>query len=102
MMDDNARQHHARVLDQYLEQEGIERMDWPARSPDLNPIEHAWDMLQRRISARDCQPRTVRELTNMLIDEWLRIPVADIRRLILSFPRRCQEVINARDGHTRY
>ena len=31
MMDDNARQHHARVLDQYLEQEGIERMDWPAR-----------------------------------------------------------------------
>ena len=102
MMDDNARPHRARVVDQYLEQEGIERMDWPARSPDLNPIEHAWDMLKRRISARDRQPRIVRELTNMLVDEWLRIPVADIRRLILSFPHRCQEVINARGGHTRY
>ena len=33
MMDDNARPHRARVVDQYLEQEGIERMDWPARSP---------------------------------------------------------------------
>ena len=71
MMDDNARQHHARVLDQYLQQEGIDQMDWSARSPDLNPIEHAWDMLQRRISARDRQPRSVRELTNMLIDELI-------------------------------
>ena len=102
MMNDNARPHRARAVDQYLEQEDIERMDWPAKAPDFNPIEHALDMLQRRISARDRQPRTVRELTNMLIDEWLRIPVAEIRRLILSFPRRCQEVINARGGHTRY
>ena len=40
MMDDNARTHRAIVVDQYLEQEGIERMDWPAKSPDLNPIKH--------------------------------------------------------------
>ena len=52
-------------------------MDWPARSPDLNLIEQASDMLLRMISARDRQARTVGELTNMLIDEWLRIPVAD-------------------------
>ena len=97
MKDDNAHPHRAHVVDQYLEQEGIEQMDWPARSPDLNPIEHAWDMLQRRISVRDRKPRTV-----MLIDEWLRIPVADIWRLILSFPCICQEVINALGGHTRY
>ena len=102
MMDDNARPHRACVVDQYLEQEGIERMDWQAKSPDRNPIEHTWDMLQCRKSARDRQPRTVRELTNMLSGECLMIPVADIRRLILSFPRRCQEVINARGGHTRY
>ena len=41
LMDDNARPHRARIIDQYLQQETIERMDWPARSPDLNPIEHA-------------------------------------------------------------
>ena len=89
IMDDNARPHRARVVYQYLEQEGIERMDWPARSPDLNPIEHAWDMLQRRISARNRKPRTVGELINMLIDEWLRIPVADIR-LSPQMPGSCQ------------
>ena len=43
LMDDNARAHRARIIDQYLEQATIVRMEWPARSPDLNPIEHAWD-----------------------------------------------------------
>ena len=44
LMDDNARAHRTRITDQYLEQATIVRMKWPARSPDLNPTEHAWDM----------------------------------------------------------
>ena len=52
LMDDNARAHRARITDQYLEQATIVRMEWPARSPDLNPIEHAWDMLQTAVSSR--------------------------------------------------
>ena len=39
LMDDNARAHGARITDQYLEQATIVRMEWPARSPDLNPID---------------------------------------------------------------
>lgn len=102
LMDDNARPHRARIVNEYLQEQGIERMDWPALSPDLNPIEHAWDELQRRLSARDHQPGTRRELAAALIEEWSRIPLSRIRNLIRSFPRRCRAVVAARGGHTLY
>ncbi|GFW34218.1 transposable element Tcb1 transposase [Trichonephila clavipes] len=51
-MGDNAYPHRANIVDEYLQSEDITRMDWPVYSPDLNPIEHVWDMLGRRIAAR--------------------------------------------------
>ena len=51
-INNNALPHRAHATNDYLECETIIRMDWPARSPDLNPIEYAWDILQRAISAR--------------------------------------------------
>ncbi|GFV17644.1 transposable element Tcb1 transposase [Trichonephila clavipes] len=49
-MDDNAPCHRTVAAEQLLESEDIERMDWPARSPDLNPIEHVRDFLGRRLA----------------------------------------------------
>ncbi|GFU89847.1 DDE_3 domain-containing protein [Trichonephila clavipes] len=46
-MDDNARSHRADIVDECLQSEDITRMDWPAYSTDLSPIEHVWDMLGR-------------------------------------------------------
>ncbi|GFT09667.1 transposable element Tcb2 transposase [Trichonephila clavipes] len=51
-MDDNARPHRTLAVEELQESEDITRMDWPAYSPDLNPIEHVWDALGRRIAAR--------------------------------------------------
>ena len=87
LMDDNARAHRARITDQYLEQATIVRMEWPARSPDLNPIEHAWDMLQTAVSSRPVQPASVQELRQALLEEWDQIPQYKIRRLISSMRR---------------
>ena len=53
-----------------LEREAIVHLDWPARSSDLNSVEHAWDILHRAISARPVQPRTVQELKYAFVAEW--------------------------------
>ncbi|GFU68876.1 transposable element Tcb2 transposase [Trichonephila clavipes] len=73
-MDDNAPCHHTVAAEQLLESEDIERMDWPARSPDLNPIEHVWDFLCRPLAARTLPPVTIRELRLALQDEWAAMP----------------------------
>ncbi|GFU22689.1 retrovirus-related Pol polyprotein from transposon 412 [Trichonephila clavipes] len=67
-MVDNAHPHHANIVDEYLQTEDITRMDWPAYSPDLNPIEHVWDMLGRRIAARQPIPTCLPELPRALLD----------------------------------
>jgi transposase len=52
-MDDNARPHRSRAVTAYLQSEAVTSVPWPALSPNLNPIEHIWDMLGRRILARE-------------------------------------------------
>ncbi|GFT67343.1 transposable element Tcb2 transposase [Trichonephila clavipes] len=89
-MDDNAPGHRTVAAEQLLESEDIERMDWPARSPDLNPIEHVWDFLGRRLAARTSPPVTIRELRLALQDEWAAMPQQLIDTLILSMGRRCE------------
>ncbi|GFW36569.1 transposable element Tcb2 transposase [Trichonephila clavipes] len=83
-MDDNAPCHRTLAAEQLLESEDIERMDWPSRSPDLNPIEHVWDFLGRRLAARTLPPVTIRELRLALQDEWVAMPQQLIDTLILS------------------
>ena len=61
LMQDNARPHVAGVCQQFLQEEGIDAMDWPARSPDLNPIEHIWDIMSRSIHQRHVAPQTVQD-----------------------------------------
>ncbi|KAI3368431.1 hypothetical protein L3Q82_025444, partial [Scortum barcoo] len=96
LMQDNARPHVAGVCQQFLQDEGIDAMDWPARSPDLNPIEHIWDIMSRSIHQRHVAPQTVQELADALVQVWEEIPQETIRHLIRSMPRRCREVIQAR------
>ncbi|KAI3365747.1 hypothetical protein L3Q82_000757 [Scortum barcoo] len=88
LMQDNARPHVAGVCQQFLQDEGIDAMDWPARSPDLNPIEHIWDIMSRSIHhQRHVAPQTVQELADALVQVWEEIPQETIRHLIRSMPR---------------
>ncbi|GFU49855.1 transposable element Tc3 transposase [Trichonephila clavipes] len=86
-MDDNARPHRANIVDECLQSEDITRMDWPAYSANFNSIEHVWDILGRRIPARQSPPTCLPELGRTLLDEWCNIPQDRIDNLILSMPR---------------
>ena len=101
LMDYNARPQRARVTDEYPQTTTMERMDWPARSPDLSPIEHARVMLQIAISARPVQSTMVQKLQQALLDAWARIPQQTIRRLISSMRRRWRELIQSNGHHLK-
>lgn len=101
-MDDNARPHRARVVTEVLQREAITTLPWPACSPDLNPIEHLWDILGRRIRRRDPPVQTVAELDAALHQEWQQVSQQTIQRLIRSMSRRVNQVINAHGSYTRY
>ena len=76
-------------------------LDWPAISPEISPIEHLWDHLGRRVRERN-DVKNVRDLERVLHEEWTRIPMAVVRRLISSMRRRGGAVIDSNGGHTRY
>ncbi|GFS84754.1 transposable element Tc1 transposase [Trichonephila clavipes] len=98
-MNDNAPCYRTVAAEQLLESEDIERMNWSARSPDLNPIEHVWDFLGRRLAARILPPVTIRELRLALQDEWAAMPQQLIDPLILSMERRCETCLAVRGDH---
>ncbi|KAJ8866266.1 hypothetical protein PR048_032109 [Dryococelus australis] len=86
--DDNARCHVSRATMQWYTDNNVRRFDWRAQSPDLNPIEHLWDELDRRVRARQARPKSIAKLMEWLQEEWRRIPVDVLQTLVESMPDR--------------
>ncbi|CDQ81397.1 unnamed protein product [Oncorhynchus mykiss] len=99
---DNATSHTARSVHDFLQDRNVSVLPWPAKSPDLNPIEHVWDLLDRRVRARAIPPRNVRELADALVEEWGNISQQEQANLVQSMRRRCTAVLNTAGGYTRY
>ena len=102
LMDDNARPHRARIITTFLEDHNIQRMEWPAMSPDLNPIENIWAMLGTRVRNRNPAVTNVETLRVALQEEWNNIPQVLIRNTVVSMRRRCLECINLNGASTHY
>ena len=100
-MDDNARPHRSRAVTAYLQSEAVTAVPWPVMSPDLNLIWHIWDMLGRRIQAREPPVQKIRQLEATFHREWQQLSQQDIRRLTGGMRRRVEAVIQARGGYTR-
>ncbi|GFS65004.1 transposable element Tcb2 transposase [Trichonephila clavipes] len=91
-----ARSHTARVAQDFLRH--FQTFPWPARSPDLSPVEHVWDQLKRQMPS--CH--SVHDLELAVQDLWAHLPQDNIRCLINSMPDRVAACIAAGGGPTRY
>ncbi|GFV82356.1 transposable element Tcb1 transposase [Trichonephila clavipes] len=101
-MYDKARPHHANIEDECIQSEDITRMNSPAYSPDLNPIDHVWDVLGRRFPVLQPPPNCLPEVRRALLDEWYNIPQYQIGNLILCMTRSCKSCIASSRRHTPY
>ncbi|GFT46274.1 transposable element Tcb2 transposase [Trichonephila clavipes] len=73
-MDDNATCHRTLAVQDCLDSEGIQHLLWPARFPDINPIENVWDALRRQVAGRNYPPTNKNTLIRALTEEWDKLP----------------------------
>jgi DDE superfamily endonuclease len=103
LMQDNAPAHSAKATLEELQEAFIHIWDWPAYSPDLNPIETVWNWMKDWI--QDHYEETVRmglPLKQAIWRAWYAVPEHFLRDLVNEMSARCQAVIDANGKHTRY
>ena len=92
--------HTANSITQYLSNKQINVLNWPPQSPDLNPIENLWSILDRE--AKDRNVSNENDLFLCLKKAWENISSKTIQNLISSMPRRCQACIDNNGLPTKY
>jgi len=99
---DNDPKHKSKKAINWFEDHGFKILPWPAQSPDLNPIEHLWDHLKRKLGKYERAPGGILELWERVQVEWEKIESEVCQNLIESMPRRVAAVVKAKGGHTKY
>ena len=97
---DNDPKHTSKTTTALLKKLRVKVMDWPSISPDLNPIEHLWGILKRKVKQRKVS--NIHQLRDVIKDEWKRIPVATCEVLVNSMPKRVKAVLENNGGHTKH
>ncbi|GFX07547.1 transposable element Tc1 transposase [Trichonephila clavipes] len=85
-----------------LDSEGIQRLVWPARSPDLNPIENVWDAWGRQVAGLNYPPTNKNTLIRALTEEWDKLPQQLLDNVVQSMVRRVECCITLHGGHIPY
>ena len=102
-MQDNAPVHTATIVIQELRESGIQLVDWPPYSLDLNPIEHVWAWMKDWINIQWPEARNTGYILMEQIEQaWAAIPSDFLHKLLESMPERCQQVIRAQGRHSEY
>ena len=99
-MQDNAPYHATKSVKTFLSEDDVTVMGWPAQSPDMNPIENVWKLLNERTKQKN--QRNIEELWTNLKGEWEKISVDECKTLIRLCSKRCQAVIEIKGLHNKY
>lgn len=99
---DNAAIHSSRYTEAELRGLNIDIMDWPSKSPDLNPIENLWGILVREVYANGKQYDDKTALKNAILAAWDNIQLSTLEKLVDSMNRRCCEVIRLNGNKIKY
>jgi len=99
---DNDPKHRSKLTSAWFLKKRIKTLPWAPSSPDMNIIEHVWDQVDTLVRTRDPLPRNKEELWVALEDEWANFPQSALDKLYESMPRRVEELLNAKGGHTKY
>jgi hypothetical protein len=99
---DNDPKHKSKRATKWFEDHEYLVMMWPAQSADLNPIEHLWVYLKKKLNEYPEPPKEILKLWERAEAEWNKIPVEVCQNLIESMPRRMEAVIKAKGGNTKY
>ncbi len=97
---DLAPAHTAKGTKSWFNDHGVTVLDWPANSPDLNPIENLWGIVKRKM--RNTRPNNADDLKAAIKATWASIPPQQCHKLITSMPRRIEAVIKAKGAPTKY
>ena len=101
---DNVPCHKAKMVQEWFEEHNneFEVLTWPPNSPDLNPIQHLWDVLNKQVQSMEAPPRNLQVLKDLLLTSWCQIPQKTFRGLVESMPRLVRAVLAAKVGPTQY
>jgi transposase len=99
---DNDPKHTSKRAQTWFKDHDFTVMRWPPQSPDINPIEHLWDHIKRKLDEYENPPNSLHELWERVEREWEAIDKSVCQRLIESMPRRIAAVLKAKGGYTKY